>query len=250
MSRPRPTAGANGAQAGAMTRAGQARALVRSHRSGVLSTHSVKHPGYPYGSALPHVSDHAGRPVVLISHLAEHTHNLEADPRASFIVCAPGADLQAQPRVTLLGETRPVPDQKAIADRYLRFYPDHEQYLQIGGFRFFVLEPLQARYIQGFGGLHWIAGDSYLAAGSSAMAAAEPSVLEHMNADHADALRQYCLAAHAIDPSAVEMIGVDCDGFDARADGRLLRFDFEEAVSAPAQLRAVFIALSRKTRDA
>ncbi len=172
-----------------MTRGSQARALVRSHRSGVLSTHSVKHPGFPYGSALPHVCDHAGRPVVLISHLAEHTHNLEADARASFIVCAQGPDLQAQPRATLLGPAHPAADQESIAQRYLRFYPDHEQYLQIGGFRFFALEPVQVRYIQGFGGLHWIAGESYLAADPAAMAEAEPSVLEHMNADHRDALR-------------------------------------------------------------
>jgi putative heme iron utilization protein len=231
-----------------MTRGSQARALVRGHRSGVLSTHSVKHPGYPYGSALPHVTDHVGRPVVLISHLAEHTHNLEADPRASFIVCAQGPDLQAQPRVTLLGETRPAADQGAIAARYLRFYPEHEQYLQIGGFAFFVLEPLQVRYIQGFGGLHWITGDGYLAAGAAAMAEAEPSVLEHMNADHRDALREYCRAMHAIDPLDVEMIGVDCDGFDVCADGSLLRFRFEQQVEAPAQLREVFVALSRKSR--
>jgi putative heme iron utilization protein len=231
-----------------MSRGREARLLVRSHRSGVLSTHSVKHAGYPYGSALPHVTDHAGRPVVLISHLAEHTHNLAADARASFIVCASGANLQAQPRVTLLGETRPVADQEAIAARYLRFFPDHEQYLQIGGFRFFALKPMQVRYIQGFGGLHWIAGDGYLAADTAAMVEAEPSVLEHMNADHRDALRDYCRAAHGVDPQDVEMVGVDCDGFDVRADGSLLRFAFEAPVTAPAQLRAVFIELSRKSR--
>jgi heme iron utilization protein len=242
------TAGAHGPQAGAMTRGQHARALVRAHRSGVLSTHSAKHPGYPYGSALPHVTDHAGRPLVLISHLAEHTHNVEADPRVSFIVCAQGPDLQAQPRATLLGETRPVADQAAATARYLRFYPEHEQYLQIGGFRFFALEPLQVRYIQGFGGLHWIAGDSYLAAGSAAMAEAEPSVLEHMNADHRDALHAYCRATHGVDPAEVEMIGVDCDGFDVRADGALLRFAFDQPVSEPGQLRAVFIALSRSSR--
>lgn len=243
-----PKTGAHGPQARAMTRGAQARALVRGYRSGVLSTHSLKHPGYPYGSALPHVADHAGRPVVLISHLAEHTHNLEADPRASFIVCAQGPDLQAQPRATLLGETHLVADQESIARRYLRFYPEHAQYLQIGGFGFFALEPRQVRYIQGFGGLHWIAGDSYLAAGTTAMADAESSVLEHMNNDHGDALRDYCRATHAVDPGGVEMIGVDCDGFDVRAEGNLLRFAFEEQVDAPAQLRAVFIALSRKSR--
>jgi heme iron utilization protein len=231
-----------------MTRGSQARALLRDHRSGVLSTHSVKHPGYPYGSALPHVADHAGRPVVLISHLAEHTHNLEADPRASFIVCAQGPDLQTVPRATLLGPAQPVADQESIGRRYLRFYPDHAQYLQIGGFRFFALDPLQVRYIQGFGGLHWIAGVDYLAADPMAMADAEPSVLEHMNADHRDALLGYCRATYATEPTDIEMIGVDCDGFDVRADGRLLRFAFDEPVNEPAQLRAVFTALSRKSR--
>jgi len=231
-----------------MTRGSQARALLRRHRSGVLSSHSVKHPGYPYGSALPHIADHAGRPVVLISHLAEHTHNLAVDPRASFIVCAQGPDLQTQPRATLLGEARPAADQESIARRYLRFYPDHEQYLQIGGFRFFVLEPLQVRYIQGFGGLHWIPGNDYLAADPTTMAAAEPSVLEHMNADHRDALLAYCRATYTIAPKDVEMIGVDCDGFDVRADGDLLRFAFDEPVIEPAGLRAVFAALSRKSR--
>jgi hypothetical protein len=221
---------------------------VRTHRSGVLSTHSVKHPGYPYGSALPHVTDHAGRPVVLISHLAEHTRNLEADPRASFIVCASRPDLQAQPRVTLLGETKPAADQEALAARYLRFFPEHDQYLQIGGFRFYVLEPAQIRYIQGFGGLHWIAGESYLAAGADAIAQAEESVLEHMNTDHRDALRAYCGATHGVDPQSVEMIGVDCDGFDVRADGHLLRFTFEQPLASPAQLRPVFIALAKASR--
>jgi hypothetical protein len=208
----------------------------------------VKHPGYPYGSALPHVTDHAGRPVVLISHLAEHTHNLEADPRASFIACASGPDLQALPRVTLLGQTQPAADQEAVAARYLRFFPEHDQYLQIGGFRFYVLDPVQIRYIQGFGGLHWIAGESYLAAGADAMAQAEASVLEHMNADHRDALRDYCRATRDVAPERVEMVGVDCDGFDVRADGVLLRFAFEQPVTSPAQLRPVFIALFKASR--
>ena len=59
MSGPGAEARPNGAEAGAITRGAQARALVRAYRSGVLSTHSVKHQGYPYGSALPHVDNKA-----------------------------------------------------------------------------------------------------------------------------------------------------------------------------------------------
>jgi hypothetical protein len=228
------------------TRARAARLLVRKHRNGVLSSHSVKYPGFPFGSALPHVADHGGRPLILISHLAEHTHNLAADPRASFIVCATGADLQAEPRATLLGEAHPVAEQDGAARRYLRFYPDHEQYLQIGGFRFFSIEPVQVRYIQGFGGLHWIAGESYLAAGS--LAEAEDSILEHMNADHAEAMRDYCRHVHALEALDVTMVGIDCDGFDLRADARLLRFDFAAAVSSPGEVRSALVALAQQAR--
>jgi len=227
------------------TRAGAARRLVRRHRSGVLSSHSVKFPGFPYGSALPHASDHAGRPVVLISHLAEHTLNVEADARASFIVCATGPDLQAEPRVTLLGEARASDDER-IAGRYLRLYPDHVQYVQIGGFRFFVIEPVQVRYIQGFGGLHWIPGESYLAATS--LAETEASILEHMNADHADALQDYCRHVHGVDAQDAAMVGIDCDGFDVRAGGALLRFEFDAPVSNAAQVRNALVTLAQQAR--
>jgi hypothetical protein len=231
----------------AMPRARAARMLVRNHRSGMLSSHSLKFPGYPYGSALPHVTDHAGRPVVLISHLAEHTQNLEMDARASFIVCDSGADLQAKPRVTVLGAAHAVGEAAPIERRYLRFYPDHAQYLQIGGFRFYALEPFQVRCIQGFGGLHWIAGKSYLA--PDAMRDAEEGILAHMNQDHGDALRAYCRHVHGVEPETAEMVGFDCDGFDLRVDGRLLRFDFAEPVLDPGQARSALVELAQKSRN-
>jgi len=143
-------------------RARQARELFRTLRSGVLSSHSTKLPGYPYGSALPYATDHAGRPVLLISHLAEHTHNVGADARASFLVADLGPDVQTSARATLLGNARQVVD-AALEERYLRFFPEHARYLEIGGFAFWTIEPLQLRFIEGFGSQHWIATDAYLA---------------------------------------------------------------------------------------
>ena len=105
--------------AAGIDRARQARELFRGARSGVLSSHSIKFPGYPYGSALPHVTDHAGRPVILVSHLAEHTHNLEADGRVSFLVSGAGPELQANSRAALLGDARPIEDATVISARSL-----------------------------------------------------------------------------------------------------------------------------------
>jgi hypothetical protein len=226
-------------------RARQARELFRAERSGTLSSHSAKLPGYPYGSALPHVADHHGRPVVLISHLAEHTRNIEADGRVSFLVSGSGPDLQASPRAALVGDARPLEAEPALQARYLRFFPEHAQYLEIGGFRFWTIEPVQVRLIQGFGSLHWIAGQAFRA-NPGEMPAIEASVLEHMNQDHHSALVAYCRHVHSLQPQQVEMIGIDCDGFDVRADHRVARFRFEQPVTTAAQARAALVALARE----
>jgi heme oxygenase (biliverdin-IX-beta and delta-forming) len=228
-------------------RARQARELFRTLRSGVLSSHSSKLPGYPYGSALPHVTDHAGRPVILISHLAEHTHNLQADARSSFLVCEAGPEVQAGARATLLGNAQRIAEPAAIEQRYLRFYPEHARYLEIGGFEFWTIEPLQLRFIEGFGSLHWIEGDTYLASATE-IADIEASVLEHMNQDHRDALIAYCAQAYAKAPEHVEMIGFDCDGFDVRADQDVFRFALPEPVATAQQARAALIALADQSR--
>ena len=228
-------------------RARQARELFRAARSGVLSSHSSKYPGYPYGSALPHVTDHAGRPVILISHLAEHTHNVEANAHVSFLVADAGPDLQASSRAALLGQARLVEHDDHIRARYLRFFPAQAQYLDIGGFHFWAIEPFQIRFIEGFGSLHWITGERHLAA-TSEMPDAEPSILAHMNQDHADALLAYCKHVHGLEPQRCEMIGIDCDGFDVRADDRLLRFAFEHPIATAAEARAALVTLARQSR--
>jgi putative heme iron utilization protein len=232
---------------GPANRARQARELFRVSRSGVLSSHSVKVPGFPYGSALPHVTDHEGRPVILVSDLAEHTHNIEADGRVSFLVSTSGPALQASPRATLLGRARALEAVAALQARYLRFFPEHAQYLDMGGFRFWTIEPAQVRLIEGFASLHWVPGDAYLASPGE-VPALEPSVLEHMNRDHRDALLAYCRDAQGTAPQQAEMIGIDCDGFDARSDGQLLRFRFEQTVTTGHQARAALAARARVAR--
>ncbi len=229
-------------------RATQARELFRAARSGVLSSHSVKFPGFPYGSALPHVTDHQGRPVVLISHLAEHTHNVEADSRVSFLVSPSGPELRASSRAALLGHARALETEASMQERYLRFFPEHAQYLEMGGFRFWLIEPLQVRLIEGFGSLHWITRDAYLAHPGE-LPALETSVLEHMNRDHREALFSYCRHAQGMEPQQPEMIAIDCDGFDLRDNGRILRFKFEQTITTGLQVRTTLAALARTGRQ-
>jgi putative heme iron utilization protein len=69
-----------------------------------------------------------------------------------------------------------------------------------------------------------------------------------MNRDHAHNLRDYCRALHGVDAAVAEMIGIDCDGFDVRADGRLLRFDFNQLVTDAATARAALVELAAQCR--
>jgi len=64
----------------------RARTLVYLGRTGSLSTLSRKQPGFPFGSVMPYGLDDHGRPIFLISTMAMHTQNLQADPRASLLV--------------------------------------------------------------------------------------------------------------------------------------------------------------------
>ena len=89
----------------------RARTLAYLARIGSLSTWSRKQPGFPFGSVMPYAHDEYGRPIFLISTMAMHTQNLQADPRASLLVTQ--ADASGDPlgasRVTLIGNTLTIP---------------------------------------------------------------------------------------------------------------------------------------------
>jgi len=113
-----------------------ARALLRRHHAGTLATLSHRLGGYPFGSVVPFVLDHAARPVMLVSRLAEHTRNIEADRRASLLVSEPTVDVQAGARLTLVGDVaRVTGNLGALRARYLRYFPDAGRLL-VGRFRF------------------------------------------------------------------------------------------------------------------
>jgi putative heme iron utilization protein len=183
---------------------------------------------------------------VLISHLAEHTQNADRDPKAGFLVSPLTRDLQEQARVSMIGDIAPV-DDAATASRYLRFFPEAREFLQIGGFRFFRIEPRSLRYIAGFGSIHTIAAESFLAP-AYPIAGAESDVIDHMNADHGHTLLDYCRHVRGKAPENAEMIGVDCDGFDLRADGEVLRIGFETEVKDAGEARAELVKLAQASR--
>jgi heme iron utilization protein len=102
------------------THAERARTLVAQISTGTLCTLALEPEGYPYGSFVTVAFDN-GDPIFLISGLAEHTKNLERDPRASLLVAEGGsADPLANGRVTMLGPCTRVEEDGGSARRVLR----------------------------------------------------------------------------------------------------------------------------------
>lgn len=225
----------------------EARRFVRGQRNGVLSTISRRVEGFPFGSVAPFVADHAGRPVILISDLAEHTRNLQADPRVSLIVQPFTADMQEAGRVTILGRAQRLESKDALGPRYLRHFPKAEAYLDMHDFAFWRIEPERIRYIGGFGKIHWVEPVAYLLP-DGALAEQEAGILDHMNADHAHSLLEYCRHVHGVEAQTAEMIGIDPDGFDVRADDRVLRFDFPAPIADAQGARTALVDLARQCR--
>lgn len=224
-----------------------ARALLRARHAGALATNSQRLEGYPFGSVVDFMLDEEARPIILISTLAQHTQNIDADPRVSLLVHEEESDLQAAARLTVVGDARRMEMDETIKARYLRYIPNAEQYFAIHDFFFYRIEPKQWRYIGGFGDIHWI--DPVAAKPpQGGLAQLEEGILAHMNRDHADALRAYCRTYYGLHSSDATMVGIDCDGFDVRADGELLRFDFHQPVLSGEDARTALTTMAQECR--
>ena len=231
----------------------EARQFLRSTHSGILSTHSAKFEGYPFGSVAPFVLNHDCQPIILISNIAEHTKNIIANPKVSLVVFGGTDDLQANARLTLLGDAIRIDKEDAhLRARYLRYIPQAASYFDMHDFAFYRIQITQTRYIAGFGKMSWMTGID-MTPPANQLAEVETSIIEHMNADHSDSLIAYCEHFHGILPQSAEMLGIDCDGIDVKAvnenGGSLtLRFNFEAPISDAASARAALVAMSKLAR--
>ena len=169
--------------------AASARALLLACYDGVLATVSVDVPGYPFGSVVPFCVDRLGRPLILIASIAQHTRNVRADARVSLTVFDRGQpDLQAAGRVTVLGDAvRLGPDERDLALRYYRWFPQSHDYDRTHDFAFHTIVPRRIRFIGGFGEIHWLEPASFTRA-NPFDEAAEAGILAHMNADQSSGL--------------------------------------------------------------
>ncbi len=223
-----------------------ARRLLYHQSVGVLSTHSVDVPGYPFGSITPYVLNYDLEPTTLISDIAQHTRNIKRDNRVSLTVYDQRADdPQASGRLTWIGDAEFIDSSDMeIRDRYLRYFPSAESYFDTHDFSLCRIRLRRARFIGGFGQIYWIEPEAMLV--KNPFRAAERGIVEHMNQDHQQALFHYCKVLKATEVDAVSMTGIDGEGFDMLADRRKLRIDFDAPISTVQEARATLVKLARR----
>ena len=232
----------------------RARTLVTQVSTGTLCSLALEPEGHPYGSFVTVAFD-GDDPVFLLSALAEHTKNLQHDPRASLLVAEDVSDDPlANGRVTLLGSCRPVDGDVASArTAFLAAHPNSAYYAGFRDFGFWRLSVESVRYIGGYGRMSWVEKAAWEEAEPDPLATSTAGVIAHMNADHADAMVDYCLAfSKASDVASAKMTNIDRYGFEMSAvtsDGpRPIRLAFPQAVTTPEQARDALIGLLKEAR--
>jgi heme oxygenase (biliverdin-IX-beta and delta-forming) len=238
------------------TYAERARTLAYLGDTGSLATLSRRHPGHPFASIMPYALDERGRPLFLISTMAMHTQNLEADGRASLFVTQPGwgGDPLAAGRLTLMGQARKLAGDDVIAARavYLARHTRARYWVDFEDFAFWRLDLIDVYFVGGFAAMDWVTAEAYMAARPDPLADDAAGIVEHMNRDHADALVAYArhFAGETADEAA--MVAVDRLGFKLRLrqGDRLhsVRIAFPREVTSAAASREVLIAMLREAR--
>lgn len=231
--------------------------MVYLGRIGSLSTLSRKQPGFPFGSVMPYGLDGRGRPIFLISTMAMHTQNLQADSRASLLVTQPDAegDSLGAARVTLMGKVLPIPQPEVAEARrlYLERYANSKYWVDFEDFSFYRMDVADVYYVGGFGVMGWVPATDYDRAQPDPLADAAAGILEHMNADHKVALILLARVFAGLESEEAVMTAVDRLGFHVRLktqEGmRSTRVAFLREVSDPLEARKVLVDMVQQARQ-
>jgi putative heme iron utilization protein len=222
-----------------------ARQLLAGAFQGVLSTHSREHAGYPFGSVVPYVLDQEGFPLLLLSHLSQHTRNVDTDPRCGLTLLDRGdGDVQERSRLSAIGDVAPRAA-AADADRYFAYFPQSAFYFRELGFRFYRFTPQRFHWNGGFATARWFSVDRIVRANPLGREA-QARIVAHMNQDHADTLRRYLAGRELSDPAAVvSMVGIDAEGIDLRVQDQIHRVTLPREIGSAQEARDVLVEMAR-----
>lgn len=235
-----------------------ARTLVEGGAVAAVAT--LTGDGFPYTSTVPISIDVDGAPVICVSELAEHTRNLRQSGRASVLVQQRpdgDADPLALARVTFVGsfvEFTPTPEQR---DRHLAAHPHAAHYVDFADFGWWRFASDTLRYVGGFGVMGWADGTDYAGSAPDPVVPAAPSMIRHLNDDHADACLDIARrlggagVATRATVTAVDRHGItfDVHGEFAGHRSAVSRVAFPAPLAGPDDVRSASVDLVRRARE-
>jgi len=226
-----------------------ARNLLRRARLGSLATLEPG-TGAPLASRVSVATAQTGDPTFLISRLSAHFGALEADPRCSLLLGEVGrGDPLAHPRMTVIGqavqsagETR-----RALRARFLARHPKAALYADFGDFAFWRLTIERVSLNGGFGKAYEMGRADLCTAPLPELEALEPEAVEHMNADHLDAIQLYAAESGA-GGDGWTLATLDPAGMDLIRGDEVARFRFDPPLKSAEELRPRLAAAARRAR--
>lgn len=198
-----------------------------------------------------------GEPTFLISSMAMHTRNVLGDPRATLLItqATDSSNALGAGRISLMGDVTPVddePDRQHIAASYLERNPAAKNWIHYGDFRFFQLQLMDVYFVGGFGVMGWIDAEEFKSAKPDPLVDVADGIIQHMNADHRDAMALLAKGHVGLEALDAEMTSVDRLGFNLRvkvADGmKGARIAYPEPVESSDDIRQVFVQMVRAIR--
>ena len=227
-----------------------ARCLLRVARQATLATTD---DGQPFASLVTPATTPDGDVLLLLSALSAHTRHLAAEPRCALLGCgaADGANPQTAPRLTVVGRAARDPD-PGLRRAWLARHPYAAEYADFTDFAVWRLTVEAGHYVGGFARAHALGRQALLPPQDAveAIRAAEPRILAHCNADHAQALAE--IARHLggrPEAGGWQMVAADMDGIDLASGEAVVRIAFDRPVASPAELRSAMVRLVEHARE-
>jgi putative heme iron utilization protein len=222
-----------------------AQSLMYESRIAALATLESA-TNHPYASLIAIAPDVDGAPVFLISNLALHTRNLDADSRASILLTeqAKGNPLNSG-RVSLIGRAAPV-DAPNVRRGFLRCHPEAVGYADFADFRFWRLTPERAHYVGGFGRIVTLqAMQILLSCEQARLWAGAETEIEALNAEAPELIQElagYCEGA----AGGWRIAACDPYGCDLSRGSDTRRLAFAAKLDDPAGLQSALLAILRR----
>jgi putative heme iron utilization protein len=143
-----------------------------------------------------------------------------------------------------------VPDARKL---YLERHGNSKFWVDFEDFSFYRMDVVDVYYVGGFGVMGWVFAAEYDRSQPDPLADSMAEIIQHMNADHKDALVLLAREFAHLESQEAAMTAVDRLGFHMRLkthDGiRGTRIGFLREVSGPAETRKVLVEMVQQARS-